>query len=140
MSSPSRDAELLEVRALAACCRDDRQVTKVDDLVDRFDISKARVQRLFARNVGVGPKWVIQRYRLHEALARLDGTDVVDHATLALDLGYFDQAHFIRDFKAVVGCPPRAFARGDLTHGRRRAYTQRKATIGSIPVARRAGR
>ncbi len=40
-----------------------------------------------------------------------DGDDV-DLAALALDLGYFDQAHFVRDFEAVVGRPPGARARG----------------------------
>jgi AraC-like DNA-binding protein len=52
---------------------------------------------------------VIKRYRLHEAAARLGGA--VDMAALALELGYFDQAHFIRDFKAVVGQPPGRYAR-----------------------------
>jgi AraC-like DNA-binding protein len=36
----------------------------------------------------------------------MDDGDVVDWSSLALDLGYFDQAHFIRDFKALVGRTP----------------------------------
>jgi len=69
------------------------------------------LQRLFSDYVGIGPKWVIQRYRLHEAIARLDEGERVDFARLALDLGYADQAHFIRDFKALVGRTPREYAR-----------------------------
>jgi AraC-like DNA-binding protein len=56
--------------------------------------------------VGVSPKWVIQRYRLHEAAAQLSRADAPELADLPLQLGYFDQSHFIRDFKAVVGCAP----------------------------------
>ena len=61
--------------------------------------------------MGVGPKWVIQRYRLHEAVARVQAGRPVAWAALAQDLGYFDQAHFIRDFKAMVGQTPQAYAR-----------------------------
>jgi AraC-like DNA-binding protein len=49
---------------------------------------------------------VIRVYRLHEAVEAIKAGTVVDWAQLALDLGYFDQAHFIRDFKALVGQPP----------------------------------
>jgi AraC-like DNA-binding protein len=69
------------------------------------------LQRWFNEYVGVGPKWVINRYRLHEAIERLAGDLPVDWTQLALELGYFDQAHFIRDFKALVGVPPAAYVR-----------------------------
>jgi AraC-like DNA-binding protein len=54
---------------------------------------------------------VINRYRLHEALERLAQGGNVEWARLALDLGYFDQAHFIRDFKALVGRTPGEYLR-----------------------------
>ena len=53
---------------------------------------------------------MIQRYRLHEAAERL-ASGAVQLAELALDLGYADQAHFVHDFKAVVGKPPAAYAK-----------------------------
>jgi methylphosphotriester-DNA--protein-cysteine methyltransferase len=59
--------------------------------------------------VHVTPKWVLRRVRLHEAAERMaDGGG--DWAALALDLGYFDQAHFSNDFKAVVGRSPAEYA------------------------------
>jgi AraC-like DNA-binding protein len=70
-----------------------------------------RLQRLFTDHVGVGPKWVIRRYRLHEAAARAaDGTGL-DLVRLAADLGYSDQAHLTRDFTSIVGLPPARYAR-----------------------------
>lgn len=89
----------------------DRTLTSVEQLVRRWDIDKRRLQRLFSEYVGVGPKWVINRYRLHEAVERLAQGGAVDWAQLALDLGYFDQAHFIRDFRKLVGRPPAAYTR-----------------------------
>lgn len=72
-------------------------------------VSLRPLQRHFLRYVGVNPKWVIQRYRLHEAAERLKAGPV-DLASLALELGYFDQAHFTRDFRAIVGMSPGAWA------------------------------
>jgi AraC-like DNA-binding protein len=89
----------------------DRDVTRVADVTDRTGMGTRRLQRLFATYVGVPPKWVIRRARLHEAVERLDRGDEVDLAFLARELGYFDQAHFTRDFRSAVGRPPTAYAR-----------------------------
>jgi AraC-like DNA-binding protein len=72
------------------------------------------LQRRFHSAVGLSPKWVIQRYRLHEAAEQLARSPTPDLASLALRLGYFDQPHFIRSFKAIIGRPP-----GDHALGRR---------------------
>jgi AraC-like DNA-binding protein len=69
-------------------------------------MGKRSLQRIFSEYVGQSPKWVIQRYRLHEAIERFRSGDVLDWAQIALDLGYFDQAHLINDFKAMVGYTP----------------------------------
>jgi len=89
----------------------DRDVTKVEDLVERYGLNVRALQRLFAKYVGVSPKWVIQRYRLHEAAEQLASNSALSQIDLALSLGYSDQAHFNRDFKAVVGTSPAAYAR-----------------------------
>jgi AraC-like DNA-binding protein len=51
-------------------------------------------------------RWTLQRHRLHEAIEQLGAGRGTDWTRLALDLGYFDHAHFIRDFRAVVGRTP----------------------------------
>lgn len=89
----------------------DRAILKVESLVDRYGLNKRTLQRLFARYVGVSPKWVIQRYRLHEAAEQLAAGASVNQTALALNLGYSDQSHFVRDFKAIVGISPAAYAR-----------------------------
>jgi AraC-like DNA-binding protein len=68
------------------------------------------LQRLFSTQVGVSPKWVILRYRIHEALEQAGTRSDVDWAALAADLGYADQAHLVRDFTTTVGAPPTAYA------------------------------
>lgn len=89
----------------------DRGISKVEDAADRLGINKRTMQRLFSRYVGVSPKWVIQRQRLHEAAELIESGKLPDWAKLSQDLGYYDQAHFIKEFKAIVGYSPEAYFR-----------------------------
>lgn len=84
----------------------DASILRVEQVTARWSIPMRSLQRLFSAFVGVGPKWVIQRFRLHEALERIATQPNVDWTTLAHELGWFDQAHFIRDFKSMVGQTP----------------------------------
>ena len=108
---PAPDPAVAEVNRLVALIVGKRAITRVDQVVERAGTGTRTLQRLFHEYVGVSPKWVIQRYRLHEAAQRLAEERDVSLADLALDLGYADQAHFVRDFKSVVGRPPAAYAR-----------------------------
>lgn len=89
----------------------DRSITRVDELVSRINLSKRSLQRLFSQYVGVTPKWVIQRYRLQDAADQLIKDQTTDCTDLAVRLGYFDLAHFIKDFKTIVGVSPAEYAR-----------------------------
>jgi AraC-like DNA-binding protein len=86
-----------------------RDVLTVEDLAGRSAVSKRTLQRLFSEYVGVSPKWVIRRYRLHEAVERLRSGERLDCAQLALALGYYDQAHLINDFRSILSCTPAEF-------------------------------
>ena len=108
---PRADERSLLARRIVEHASVHRRVTRVDQLASTFDLSVRSLQRLFDEHVGVGPKWVIQRYRLHEAAERIASGEVTDWARLALDLGYADQAHFIRDFRRWVGASPADYAR-----------------------------
>ena len=83
-------------------------------LAEASGLPERRLQRMFADYVGVSPKWVMRRARLHEAALRVeaDGPAAVDWAALAADLGYADQAHLTRDFTATIGVPPTRYAAG----------------------------
>ncbi|MBO7748572.1 helix-turn-helix transcriptional regulator [Paenibacillus sp. MWE-103] len=89
-----------------------RELAKVEDLVERFALNKRALQRLFGRYVGVSPKWIIQRYRLQEAAERIERErGAPDWPRLAQDLGFYDQAHFIKSFKALIGKSPEEYGR-----------------------------
>ena len=107
---PGRDERYDEVLAIVRAMQDDPALTSVELVARRHAMSERTLQRLFRRYVGVGPKWVLQRARLHDAVDRIDAGRAQDLAALALELGWFDQAHFTRDFTALVGQSPAAYA------------------------------
>lgn len=106
----STDPNAALVQAVVADMRAASPGCRVGEIAERHHVSTRTLQRLFADYVGVSPKWVLQRYRLHEAIEQLAGREGIDWTRFALDLGYFDHAHFIRDFRAVVGRLPSQYA------------------------------
>ncbi len=107
LSTPSPRLE--RIRDLVERIAVDRSVLRADDIARASDLDTRALQRCFRTYVGVSPKSVIQRYRLHEALIQLRAPRPPSLAELAASLGYADQAHFGRDFKRTVGQTPRAF-------------------------------
>lgn len=103
------DDDGLLVNLVVAFVEGDREVTRVTQVCERFGLSERALQRLVSHRLGLTPKWLIQRRRLHEAAERLRGSPGSLAATAAL-LGYADQAHFTRDFARVTGMTPGQFA------------------------------
>lgn len=106
---PERDSKIEKINEILDVIKDDPSILKVDDLTDRFMISKRTLQRLFKKYVGVSPKWIIQRYRLHEAAEKMASGFADNWSQIAMDLGYYDQSHFIKDFKQIVGRTPKDY-------------------------------
>ncbi|MEV0687466.1 helix-turn-helix transcriptional regulator [Nocardia sp. NPDC050378] len=104
------DPQLALVTRIVTAMAEDAELTRVDQVTERFAVPIRTLQRLFRRYVGAGPKWVLCRFRLQDAADLLERTDP-DLAALAADLGYFDQAHFCREFTAQIGMSPSEYAR-----------------------------
>jgi AraC-like DNA-binding protein len=109
--SLERDRTLASVDELVALVQNDRTIARAEDLARRAGMSVRSLHRLFERHVGVGPKWIVRRSRVHEAAERVARGERIDWAATARELGYHDQAHLIGDFRAQVGFTPAAYAR-----------------------------
>lgn len=105
---PPPPPKALLARDLVERVRADSDLRTVAVLSQVSGLTERTLQRLFREFVGVSPKWVVSRFRLQEA-AELLATTSETIASVAARLGYFDQAHFARDFKGVVGLPPIEF-------------------------------
>lgn len=105
-AAPPPDPVAREVTRLVDRITRDPSLHRVSQLAQESGMSERRLQRLFGEYVGVSPKWVMRRARLHEAALRADAGKPVNWAELAADLGYADQAHLSRDFTATLGVSP----------------------------------
>ncbi|WP_421119064.1 helix-turn-helix transcriptional regulator [Aquihabitans daechungensis] len=95
----------------------DRSLVAVAEVGERHGVSVRTLQRLFTDYVGVGPKWVLARYRMHDAVTELDEGYDGPLADLALRYGWYDQAHFTRDFTALIGVTPGQYRRDEARRG-----------------------
>ena len=107
--APDPPAAYLELQALIDAMSEDRSVIRVEQVARAGAMSTRSLQRLFASYVGLSPKSVLARYRLQDAAAAIDAGGATDLAGLAAELGWYDEAHFSRDFRYVVGVTPSAY-------------------------------
>lgn len=80
----------------------------IPQLADELAVSQRQLERLFQLQVGMTPKQYARLVRVETA--RLALKQHIESTTrLAVDLGFYDQAHFIREFRSVVGMTPTAY-------------------------------
>ncbi|MTD15878.1 helix-turn-helix domain-containing protein [Nakamurella sp. YIM 132087] len=107
--APAPDPRVAEVAELMGAAEHDPGLHRAADLAGRAGLGLRSLERLFGEYVGVGPKWVIQRFRILDAAAAAHAGSDVDWADLARRLGFADQAHLVRAFSRVVGTPPAGY-------------------------------
>ena len=112
LATAPTDDYLLLLDVIAAML-DDRSLLKVAQVEVKCGVGTRSLQRLFERYVGVSPKWVLSRYRIHDVVTDLDAGYGGSLADLAATYGWFDQAHFTREFTDLVGVPPGTYQRKD---------------------------
>ena len=88
----------------------DPTLVRVEQVGELSGWSMRTLQRRFAAELGVPPKWVLARYRLQEAALALEQDPAVDLAALAVRLGWYDQAHLTNDFRRMLGETPAQYA------------------------------
>lgn len=80
-------------------------------LAERFGCSERTLQRACTEALGHGPKWLSRRIRLQEVALALVSRPSDELGVIAADLGYTDQSHLTRDFRATTGLTPEAYRR-----------------------------
>ena len=86
---------------------------RIDDVARSLGWSRRRIERAFARDLGIRPKVYARIVRLNAVLATLEDTERPRAVDLALEAGYFDQAHLLRDFRILAGRTPRSRRESD---------------------------
>jgi transcriptional regulator GlxA family with amidase domain len=84
---------------------------KVSDVAQAVDLSQRRFGDVFTMEVGLTPKLFGRVQRFQRVLAVRQSTARVDWAQIAVECGYCDQAHLIRDFVEFSGVSPSEYWR-----------------------------
>ena len=77
----------------------------IKTLSDQYGISERYIQKLFLDNVGIKPKSFSNIHRFNKSLQLIQTADL-PLTSIAYDCGYYDQAHFIKEFKKFTGLTP----------------------------------
>jgi AraC-like DNA-binding protein len=88
----------------------------IGDVTGQTGLSSRRFIEVFRQQVGLTPKLFCRVRRFQEAVQRLRSHRRIDWADVALSCGYFDQAHFIHDFRAFSGLSPTMYAELKTEH------------------------
>lgn len=81
----------------------------VENIATRYNISSRYLRKLFLQYTGVSPKLYNKISRFQQSL-QLVTENQSSLTSIAYDCGYFDQSHFIRDFKLFTGFTPSAYS------------------------------
>ena len=111
LSRPRSPAPDALVAAAVDAIRTSHGAVRIGALADRLAISRDRFEKRFRRAVGTSPKMLASIHRLHRAVELFHGG--MGLTRLAIEAGYFDQSHLVRDFRSFTGRAPRAFLSGD---------------------------
>lgn len=96
------------INAVVERVEEDRGIRTVADLAAASELGERALQRLTRDRLGLSPRWLIRRRRLHDAVGELKSGSV-RLADLAHELGYADQAHLTHDFHRATGTTPGAY-------------------------------
>jgi AraC-like DNA-binding protein len=103
---PQPDANIDLINQIITSIETDEGLQTVTAVAKAFSRSERGIQQLFRDYVGIGLKWLLQRHKLVAAAQQIRESEQPNWATIAYDLGYSSQQHFITAFKQVLGKTP----------------------------------
>ena len=81
----------------------------INVLCEEYGINQRRLERMFNKYIGMSPKLFYKIKRFQRIVNSLEKTENESFTTLAYNNNYYDQTHFIKDFKSFTGSTPTAF-------------------------------
>ncbi len=111
------DARVNLVRNMTAAIQSPGRTLTLADVASEHDMSPRKMERLFQEFVGISPKLFERLHRTKRAVALKRAYPCWHWSSVAAAVGYFDQAHLIREFRSQNGSTPGAFLRSSqLAH------------------------
>jgi AraC-like DNA-binding protein len=115
-SGEARRQECLVSHVIERICRADGPIA-VQQLAAESGVTRRHLVRLFREQVGLAPKTLARVLRFHKVIESVEarGPNAVCWSELAYGCGYYDQAHFVQEFRSFSGINPSSYPshRGD---------------------------
>jgi len=99
----------------------------VEELSSYFDISVRQIERIFKKELGLTVKLFIRIIRLRNTRDKISSLKVDTLTNTAYDNGFFDQAHFIKEFKSFMSETPKNYYSNKLQMAKELNYKKYKA-------------
>ncbi|HET9481359.1 MAG TPA: helix-turn-helix domain-containing protein [Candidatus Polarisedimenticolia bacterium] len=109
--------------------------TSIGELARATGRSRRALERAFAEQVGLAPKTFARIVRFQGVFERIRSRAGGALADVALDAGYYDQAHFTREFRRLTGLCPASYFPAE--HDIARHFAARVASVQDAPAAAR---
>jgi AraC-like DNA-binding protein len=78
----------------------------IEELISQIGLSYKQLERHFKKHVGMSPKLYLRIQRFYHAFSMVRSGRETDWMSVLMEAGYYDQSHFIKDFKFFAGLPP----------------------------------
>ncbi|WP_353721945.1 helix-turn-helix domain-containing protein [Dyadobacter sp. 676] len=108
LRASKKERQLQKVARIVSSITNDPTENNISNVADRYGVTTRYLHKLVYQHTGLSPKHVDKIHRFQTSL-RLIGRQSLPLTSVAYDAGYFDQSHFIRDFKAFTGLTPSAY-------------------------------
>lgn len=100
-----------EIEQLTTILMQSNGLVQINYLEKNYSRSLRSLQKKFKELIGVSPKHFARIRRVYQAGLVIKGKEMLNYTKMANELGYFDQAHFIHDFKYFTNCSPKQYAK-----------------------------
>ncbi|PLX23684.1 MAG: hypothetical protein C0597_00730 [Marinilabiliales bacterium] len=90
-------------------CYSDNTILTVDEICRSLQISYRTMYRIFKKEIGICPKKYLEIVRFNKVCNLLNKFPDMDWTELVYLCGYYDQSHFIHDFKSIMNCSPEKY-------------------------------
>jgi AraC-like DNA-binding protein len=87
-----------------------KENSNISKLVKDCNISNRYLQKIFIEKIGVSPKFFLRTIRFQQVLHYLSNYQINSLTSLSYEAGYYDQSHFIKEFKEFTGLIPSQYS------------------------------
>lgn len=106
-----------DARMAVSVLAESRGEARIEDLCRSLGVSRKHLGNLFRAHIGLTPKVYARMFRFRRAIDLVQRGQRLDWARVAMACGYYDQAHFNREFREFAGMSPSEFASANCTDG-----------------------